>query len=145
VLVLDVNVVLAAFRTDHRHHAATRQWFDAVVAGADGYSVPNVVWASFLRLVTNRHAFPVPTPVGEAFAYIDAVRAHPNHRPLEPGPHHLALLHRLCNEADAAGDLIPDAVIAAIALEHGCAVASFDRDFARFSAIRHIIPAAAAG
>ncbi len=140
MLILDVNVVLAAYRADHPHHAAMRQWFEGLVAGSEAFAVPNGVWASFLRLVTNRHAFPLPTPVDEAFAYIEAVRAQPNHRELEPGPHHLALLLRLCLEADATGDLVPDAAIAAIALEHGCAVASLDRDFARFASIDHVVP-----
>ena len=140
MLVLDVNVVIARHRADHRHHAATRRWFDASVATSETFTVPNVVWGSFLRLVTNRRAFPVPTPRDAAFAYIDAVRAHPSHRPLEPGRQHLDLLRRVCDEADAGGDLVPDAVIAAIALEHGCAVASFDRDFARFSSVTHVVP-----
>ncbi len=140
MLVLDVNVVIATYRADHGHHTSTRRWFDALVAGPEMFSVPNVVWASFLRLVTNRSAFPVPTPRDEAFAYVDAVRAHPSHCALEPGPFHLELLRRLCDEADARGDLVPDAVIAAIALEHGCVVASLDRDFARFSSIDHVIP-----
>jgi toxin-antitoxin system PIN domain toxin len=113
-----------------------------MVAGAETFSVPNAVWASFLRLATNRHAFPVPTPRDEAFAFVDAVRTHPSHRSLEPGPMHLDLLRRLCHEADARGDLVPDAVIAAIALEHGCAVASLDRDFARFASIEHVVPTA---
>lgn len=143
LFVLDVNVVLAAFRDDHAQHVAMRQWFEGLTISAHTFSIPNVVWASFLRLVTNRHAFPVPTPVDEAFAYVEAVRAQPNHRVLEPGPQHLGLLLRLCREANGTGDLVPDAVLAAIALEHGCAVASLDRDFARFTSIDHVIPAAA--
>ena len=142
MLVLDVNVVVAAHRADHGHHDAVRRWLEATVAGPEPFSVPNVVWASFLRLVTNRHAFPVPTPREEAFAFLDAVRTQPGHRSLEPGVLHLDLLRRLCDEADARGDLVPDAVIAAIALEHGCAVASLDRDFARFSSIQHVVPTA---
>ena len=142
MLVLDVNVILAAHRADHSHHELARRWFGAMVATSETFSVPNAAWASFLRLATNRRAFPVPTPRDEAFAFVDAVRAHPSHRSLEPGPMHLDLLRRLCDEADAHGDLVPDAVIAAIALEHGCAVASLDRDYARFSSIEHVLPLA---
>ncbi len=142
MLVLDVNVVVATHRADHGHHEVMSRWFDAMVAGSETFSVPNVVWTSFLRLVTNRHAFPIPTPRDEAFDFVDAVRTHPGHHSLEPGPMHLDLLRRLCDEANAGGDLVPDAVIAAIALEHGCAVASLDRDFARFSSIEHVVPTA---
>lgn len=140
MLVLDVNVVLAAYRDDHAHHAVVRTWFDDLLAGTEPFSVPLVVWASFLRLTTSFRAFPLPTPRAEAFAFVEAVSAHPRHLRLEPGPQHLALLRHVCDEADATGDLVPDAVIAAIALEHGCAVASLDRDFARFPSIRHIVP-----
>jgi toxin-antitoxin system PIN domain toxin len=140
VLVLDVNVVLAAHRADHPHHAALRRWLEGVVGGTEPFSVPMVVWASFLRLATNRRAFAVPTPLAEAFAFVEAVCAQPRHLLLGPGPRHLELLQRLCEEADATGDLVPDGVIAAIALEHGCAVASLDRDFARFKSIDHVVP-----
>ncbi len=140
MLLIDVNVVLAAHRGDHPAHAALRRWFDEVIAGAEPFSVPTVVWASFLRLATNRRVFEVPTPLGEAFAFLEAVCAQPHHLLLGPGPRHLALVRRLCEEADASGDLVPDAVIAAIALEHGCDVATLDRDFARFSSIDHVVP-----
>ncbi len=140
MLVLDVNVVLAAFRDDHVHHAIARPWFDELLAGSQPFSVPTVVWGSFLRLTTNRRSFPVPTPLAQAFAFVDAVSAHSRHLRLDAGPQHLGLLRRICEDADATGDLIPHAVIAAIALEHGGSVASFDRDFARFPSIDHVVP-----
>jgi len=70
------------------------------------------------------------------------VCAQPHHLLLAPGPRDLALLRRICEQSDATGDLLPDAVIAAIALEHGCVVASLDRDFARFESIDHVVPSA---
>ncbi|CMJ23262.1 Conserved protein of uncharacterised function with PIN domain [Mycobacterium tuberculosis] len=76
----------------------------------------------------------------DAFAFVEAVNAQPHHLPTNPGPRHLMLLRKLCDEADASGDLIPDAVLAAIAVGHHCAVVSLDRDFARFASVRHIRP-----
>jgi len=104
----------------------------------DDFTVPTVVWASFLRLATNRRIFEVPTPRTEAFAFIDATCAQPGHVLTTPGPRHLALLQELCDEADAVGDLVPDAE--AIAKEHGCLLVTLDRDFARFSSITHERP-----
>jgi toxin-antitoxin system PIN domain toxin len=101
--------------------------------------VPVVVWASFLRLTTNRRIFTVPTPRADAWAFVDATTAQPHHLPLGPGPRHLALLRRLCDEGDAVGDLVPVAVLAAVAAEHGCAVATLDRDFTRFPSVRHLL------
>lgn len=142
MFLLDVNVVLAAHREDHPHHALVRAWFDTLLAGDEPFTVPVLVWASFLRLATNRRIFAIPTPRPEAFAFVEAVRAQPLHLALAPGPRHLLVLRRLCDEADALGDLIPDAVIAAVAAEHGCEVVTLDRDFARFGSVPHRRPAA---
>lgn len=140
MLLFDVNVVLAAHRDDHPHHAMVRPWFDTVLAGDEPFSVPALVWASFLRLATNRRIFTAPTPLDDAFAFIDATCAQPHHLLIGPGDRHLALLRRMCDEAGAVGDLVPDAVIAAVATEHGCEIATLDRDFARFPSVRHQRP-----
>lgn len=63
--------------------------------------------------------------------------AQPHYLLIGPGPYHLALLHELCDEADAAGDLAPDAALAAVAAKHSCEVVTLDRDFARFTSVRH--------
>lgn len=138
MFLLDVNVVLAAHRGDHPHHGTVRPWFDQLLDGDDPFTVPILVWASFLRLATNRRIFEVPSPRAEAFAFIDTTCAQPHHVLTGPGPRHLTLLRELCEEADASGDLVPDAVIAAVAAEHSCEVATLDRDFARFTSVRHI-------
>jgi len=140
VLLLDVNIVLAAHRDDHPHHLPVREWFDEMLGGDERFAVPALVWASFLRLATNRRIFDIPTPRPEAFAFIDATCAQPLHLTVGPGPRHLALLRTLCDEADALGDLVADAVIAAVAAEHGCHVVTLDRDFARFESVRHTRP-----
>lgn len=142
MLLLDVNVALAAHRGDHPHHEAVRPWFDDVVGGDEPFAVPTGVWWSFLRLSTNRRIFAVPTPLADAFAFVDATSAQPNHLALAPGAGHVDLLRRVCTGADAVGDLVPDAVIAAIALEHACTVATLDRDFARFDVVDHVRPGA---
>jgi toxin-antitoxin system PIN domain toxin len=143
MLLLDINVVLAAHRDDHPHYAAVRSWFDDLLRGGEPFTVPDVVWGSFLRLATNRRIFEVPTTRVDAFAFLEAVRGQPGHVPVVPGDRHLVLLRRVCDDADATGDLIPDALLAALALEHGCEIATLDRDFARFPSVRHrLVPAA---
>jgi toxin-antitoxin system PIN domain toxin len=141
VFLFDVNVVLAAHRADHPQHRPIRAWFDETLAGDEPFGVPMLVWASFLRLATNRRIFEVPTPRPDAFAFVEATRAQPLHVPIAPGPRHLVLLRRLCDEADAVGDLVPDAVIGAIAVEYDCELVTLDRDFARFESVRHMRPA----
>jgi len=140
VFLLDVNVVLAAHRDDHTHHGPVRSWFDEMLAGDEPFAVPLTIWASFLRLATNRRVFEVPSPRPDAFAFIEAACAQPLHIPIAPGPRHLVFVRRLCDEADAVGDLVADAVIGAIAVEYDCELITLDRDFARFPSVRHRRP-----
>jgi toxin-antitoxin system PIN domain toxin len=137
MLLLDVNVVVAGHRADHPRHAPIRSWLEGLWDQDAAFTVPLTVWASFLCLVTNRRIFTVPSTVKDAFEFLHAVRAQPGHLALEPGHRHLALLHQICDRVGARGDLVPDAVLAAIATEHGCTVATLDRDFARFSQVAH--------
>jgi toxin-antitoxin system PIN domain toxin len=141
VIVLDVNVVLAAHRTDHPHHAIARPWLDRLAAGTESFGVPAPVWTSFLRIATSRRVFVLPTPLAEAFDFIRAVAGQPNHVAIEPGVRHLDLLEAACTEGEATGDLVADAFLVALATEHGSSLASFDRDFARFPGVDWILPA----
>lgn len=140
MFLLDVNVTLAAHRHDHPDHRAVRTWFEEMLAADEPFAVPVMVWASFVRLATHRRIFAVPTPRADAFAFIEATCAQPLHVPVAPGPRHLPLVRRLCDEADAVGDLVPDAVIGAIAVEYSCELVTLDRDFARFPSVRQLRP-----
>lgn len=139
--LLDVNVVLAAHRDDHPDFDVSRPWLDEVLRAREPFAVVDLVAGAFLRIATNRRVFSVPTPAPEAFSYLCALRDQPAHVAIAPGFQHLELLQKLCEDSDATGDLIPDAQLAAIALEHACEVVSFDRDFARFAAVRWVHPA----
>lgn len=134
--LLDVNVVLPAHRADHPDHVAARNWLDALLASREQFGVPWMVWWSFLRLSSHPRVFPVPTPVDEAFEFIQAIRAQPGHISVEPAADHLDCLGRVCQLGEATADLVPDAVFAALAVEHGGELVSFDRDFARFPGLR---------
>jgi hypothetical protein len=131
--LLDVNVVLAAHRADHPDHATARPWLDDLLASREQFTVPWVVWWSFLRLASHPRIFKVPTPAEESFAFIAAIRGQAGHVAAEPGPRHIEFLRRAVDDGEAAADLIPDAVLAALAFECGGEVVSFDRDFARFA------------
>jgi uncharacterized protein len=138
--LLDVNVVLAAHRDDHPDFVLARTWLEQTLAVDKQFSIVDLVAGAFLRIATNRRIFSIPTPVDEAFAYLKALRAQPTHVMLAPGPRHLTLLEELCGGAEASGDLVADAQLAAIALEHACELVSFDRDFARFPELKWIRP-----
>ncbi len=139
--LLDVNVILAAFREDHPHFEPARRYVEALSENGEGFALTDLVAGSFIRIATNRRVFVDPAPVAEAFAYLRALRSQPGHLLLAPGPRHLALFEDLCRAGEADGDLVPDAELAALAVEHGAEVISFDRDFARFPGVRWSQPA----
>jgi len=128
--------VLAAHRDDHPQFEEARGWMDGLLASRKGFSVTDLVAGSFVRLATNRRIFLTPTPIDDAFAYLKSLRQQPGHVTLAPGPGHLDLFESLCRASDATGDLAADAQLAAIAVEHGAEIVSFDRDFARFADLR---------
>lgn len=132
----DVNVLVYAFRTDAPGHAEHRRWFEGVVASREPFALSESVLASVLRLVTNPRVFKVATPLAEALAYVDAIRAQPRAVIIRPGDDHWAIFTALCRSSDARGNLVTDAWLAALAIEHGCELMTADRDFARFEGLR---------
>lgn len=112
MIVLDLNVLVAAFRADHVHHPIVRPWFDDVFATRSDIVVPDFVWVGFLRLVTNTHIFEVPSSRAEAFAFVDAVLVSPAYRAVPGLPNGLGVFRQTCETGDATGNLIPDAYIA---------------------------------
>lgn len=139
MLLLDVNVLLAAHRADHPDHDVAAAELGVTARGDEPFTVPSFVWASLLRLATNRRVFGVPSSLGDVFAFIDAVIGQQGFVAAEPGVRHLTLLRQACAAAGASGNLVPDAVLAGLAEELGATVVSFDHDFDRFS-VRHRRP-----
>jgi toxin-antitoxin system PIN domain toxin len=129
----DVNVLVAASRTDHPHHVIARAWLErALVQANQGATLKLqlMVIASFLRLVTHPKIFVHPTPVAEALRFVDALLAAPGVERPELGAE-WPVLRKLCADQALAANDIPDAWLAAAAIHQGEQVASFDADFKR--------------
>ena len=127
----DANVLVAASRSDHPHHAVARTWLEqASVAAPTGrtLTVMPMVLASFLRLVTSPKIFRVPTPVDDAIGFVDALLAAPGVHLAALGPE-WPRLRQLCLEMQLGGNSLPDAWLAAATLHLGEHLVSFDRDF----------------
>lgn len=127
----DVNVLIAASRSDHPHHKTAFACLnEAIAACADGASlklIPMVV-ASFLRLVTNSKIFVHPTPVEDAMGFLDAIIATPG----VEMPYLSAewtILRQLCIEEKLSANDIPDAWLAAAVIQLGEHLVTFDADF----------------
>ena len=127
----DVNVLIAASRSDHPHHKAAYACMDeAIAACAKGSSVKlmPMVAASFLRLVTNSKIFVRPTPVEDAVGFLDALLAVPGVE-MPPLGTEWPMLRQLCIEKKLAAIHIPDAWLAAAIIQLGEHLVTFDADF----------------
>ena len=126
----DVNVLVAASRGDHPHHAVARAWLEeAVTAAGSGaaFTLMPMVLASFLRLVTSPKIFPLATPTDDAVALVDALLASPGVQLARLGPE-WPELRRLCIDRQLSGNDLPDAWLAAAVAHLGEHLVSFDRD-----------------
>jgi hypothetical protein len=129
----DVNILVAASRSDHPHHAPARAWLEQALANASQGSAlrlqPMVV-ASFLRLVTHPKIFVNPTPMSQALRFVDALLTAPGVERPELGAE-WPVLRALCADKALTANDVPDAWLAAAAIHQGEPVVSFDSDFKR--------------
>jgi len=135
----DVNVLVAASRGDHPHHAVARTWLERAIgatASGSALTVMPMVLASFLRLVTSPKIFRVPTPVDEAVDFIDALLAVPGVQLAALGPE-WGRLRQLCLDKQLAGNDLPDAWLAAATMHLGEHLVSFDRGFRKLMGRSH--------
>ena len=132
----DVNVLLYAFREESDRHPAYRDWLESALAGAERIALFEPVLAAVVRIATHPAIYrtPAPRPVVESF--LDACLVGPSAIALRPGDRHWELFRDVCTRADAKGNLVQDAYLAALALEHNCTYITTDRDFARFPKLR---------
>ena len=135
----DVNVLVAASRSDHPHHVMARKWLEQTLgdaASGAAFTVMPMVLASFLRLVTSGKIFRMPTPIDDALAFADALLAAPGAQLAAQGPE-WARLRRLCIDKQLSGNDLPDAWLAAATLQQGEHLVSFDRDFKKLLGRSH--------
>jgi uncharacterized protein len=131
--LLDVNVLVYAHREDAPDHSDYRGWLEQFMARAEPFAVPDLVFSGFLRVVTHPRVFDPPTDLRLALRFVQTVRECANHVVIAPGPGHWSIFTRLVRESGCRGNLIPDAFLAAIAIESGCTWITTDRDYSRFS------------
>lgn len=136
MILLDVNILVAAFRDDAERHPAYREWLFAEIGSGAPFGLSEAVLVGFLRIVTHSRVFARPSPLAAAMQFADALLALPGCRLLRPGPRYWEILRQICQGADARGNLIADAGHAALAIENNCVWITADRDFARFPGLR---------
>jgi toxin-antitoxin system PIN domain toxin len=135
VILPDVNVLLYAFRSDVERHDAYRVWLEGVINGDAAYGMSPQVIASVIRLATHPRIFARPDRLEDVLAFASTVLDQPHCQIIEPGSRHWGIFTSLCRGANANGNLIQDAWLAALAIESGCEWITNDRDYARFDGL----------
>jgi len=128
----DVNVLIYAHRSEDPNHAFYRAWMERLVNSPEPFALSALVAVAFVRIVTHPSFRPLPTPLRQALAAIDAFRMMPNCRFLAGGRRHWELMRGLCEKSGATGKRVADAQHAAVAMEHGCTWVTRDADFRDF-------------
>ncbi len=132
----DVNVLLYAVDESSRHHDTARPWLEEALSGSETVAFCWSVLLAFVRLSTRPVVFEQPLSADEALDLVEAWLAQPCATVVEPTPRHLAVLRDLLGSVGTAGNLTTDAHLAALAIEHGAELCSYDGDFGRFPGLR---------
>lgn len=136
MILLDVNILVHAYRPDSARHDQFRDWLQTCLAGAEPFAVPPIVMSALLRITTNPRIYRDPEPLGDVLAFLSALRQSNAFVAVTPGPGHWGIFEDLCRKSGARGNLIPHAFLAAIAIEAGGVWITTDRDFARFPGLK---------
>jgi len=132
MILPDVNVLVYAHREDSPNHRAYCEWLEATINSTQAYGIADIVLSGFLRVVTHPRVFNPPSTIEHALAFVRDVRNQPNCVVIRPGPRHWTIFEELCRVASVKGNLVPDAYLAALAIESGSEWITTDRDYSRF-------------
>ena len=143
MILIDANLLLYAYHPRAAQHAKSRAWLQQVLSGPDLVRFAWLTLWAFLRIATSPRVFDRPLSTSEAAAAISSWLGQPAAGIVEPGERHWDILRELVRDAQSTGPLVMDAVLAAIAVEHGATVCTADRDFSRFSGVRWMNPLSA--
>ena len=136
MILVDANLLIYAYVASLPQHRAAAAWLDAQLNSSIIVALPWPSLLSFARLVTNPRVFERPALVKAAWRQVEEWLSNVSVRVPAPGDRHREILGELMRESVDRADLIPDAHLAAIAIENGFVLCSSDRDFARFPGLK---------
>jgi uncharacterized protein len=139
-VIVDANILLYAIDETSQFHKPARSWLEEALNGPRRVGLPWPTLTAFLRISTHPRAARYPLTAREAWDFIaDWLDASAAWIPL-PGPRHAELFRRLTVDGGLQGNMVSDAHLAALALEHGVGICSADSDFARFGELDWVNP-----
>ena len=136
MLLLDTNVLINAHRPEADRHVEYRDWLESLINGPQPYAVSDFAILGMVRFVTNPKVYAKPTPITRALEFADQIRNQPQAMVVAPGASFWTIFTELCLQVDARGNVVPDAYLAALALENACEFVTDDRGFRKFPELR---------
>jgi uncharacterized protein len=134
--IVDANVLLYAVNSTSDHHRSCLRWLDGALSGHDTVGLAWVPLLAFVRLSTKDGLFPSPLRPEAAIGQVADWLAAPGAEMVNPTPRHVEIMRRLLADVGTGGNLVNDAHLAALALEHRASIVSYDSDFGRFEGVR---------
>ena len=134
--LLDANLLLYAEDSLAQHHDTARTWWDARLSGSDPVALCWPVLTAFIRIGTNPRLHQRPLTLDEAIARVQSWLDQPCVQVIGPTEQHWAIFQDLLRKGKATANLVSDAHLAALAIEHNCILQSSDSDFARFRSLK---------
>jgi toxin-antitoxin system PIN domain toxin len=142
VILIDANILIYAHVSSFTQHKLARDWLDQQLSAAAPVGLPWASLIAFLRLVTNPRVFEHPEPINDAWRQVRSWLGAETAWVPQPTERHAELLSVFLALPGVHGNLVPDAHLAALAVEHGLTLCSTDGDFARFRGLRWLNPIA---
>ena len=142
MILVDANLLLYAYNLSAPEQPRAGAWLAERLSQSESVGFCWPALGAFLRLSTNRTVFPSPYSIEEATAIVDSWLERRMVVLLEPGPRYWSIVRALLERSNARGPFVADALLAALALEHGATLATHDQDFLRFPELRTIDPLA---
>lgn len=142
MILVDANLLIYAVDRDSPHHARVRPWFEELLSGTTAVGLAWVVILAFVRITTRPGILRNPLTPERAIQYVQEWLDQPYATAVSPGEQHWPVVRNLLKTTGAAGNLVADAHLAAIAIEQGAAIYSTDYDFQRFPGVEHVNPLA---
>ena len=142
MILIDANLLLYAYNDHAAEHAKARRWLEGVFSGSEPVLLPWLSIYAFIRIVTNSRALAHPISTEKAVGIVGEWLALRHVSVPAPGERHWEILRNLLVESQCRGQLVTDAVLAALAIENGATLCTNDRDFSRFRKLRTFNPIA---
>ena len=136
MIVPDINLLVYAYHEDDPFHNLARRWWEGLVNGGETVGMPWAVSMGFVRLMSNPRVLRSPLSPLAATEHMESWFRSGHINPINPGTDHLAHFRRSLDAAGRGAKLVPDAHIAALALERQATVHSNDSDFSRFPGLQ---------